>query len=104
MAKEDKQRIKPQVKPTAKGHKADAKSVLPFTKKNYLLFAVGLAVIVLGYITLGYGSITLAPILLVLGYCVIIPVAIIINGKKDKSKEPARKEAETPPSAVSSGS
>jgi len=104
MAKEDKQRIKPQVKPTAKGYKAGAKPILPFTQKNYLWFAVGLAVIVLGYITLGYGSITLAPILLVLGYCVIIPVAIIINGRKEKPKEPARKEAETPPSAVSSGS
>jgi hypothetical protein len=104
MAKEEKKKIKPQVKPAAKGYKADAKSVLTFTKKNYLWFAVGLAVIVLGYITLGYGSITLAPILLVLGYCVIIPIAIIINGGKEKPKEPARKEAETPSSEFSSGS
>jgi hypothetical protein len=87
MAKEDKRKIKPQVKPTTKAYKAEAKAVLPFTKKNYTLFAIGLAVIVLGYITLGYGSITLAPILLVLGYCVIIPVAIIINGGKKKPPE-----------------
>ncbi|MCK4403961.1 MAG: hypothetical protein KAW02_02610 [candidate division Zixibacteria bacterium] len=57
---------------------------MPFTSKNYILFAIGLFVIVLGYITLGYGSITLAPILLVLGYCVIIPLAIIISGGKEK--------------------
>ena len=91
MAKEDKHKIKPQVKPMARVSKAETKLILPFTKKNYTLFAIGLAVIVLGYVTLGYGSITLAPILLVLGYCVIIPIAIIINGGKEKPKEPARK-------------
>lgn len=53
---------------------------LPFTKKNYLIFLVGLLVIVIGYVALGQGSITLAPILLVLGYCVIIPVAILYRG------------------------
>ena len=104
MAKDDKRNIKAQVKPMAKGYKTDAKSILPFTKKNYIWFAVGLAVIVLGYITLGYGSITLAPILLVAGYCVIIPIAIIINGGKEKPKEPVRKEAETPPAEIRSGS
>ena len=104
MAKEDKRKVKPQVKPGAKGSKADAKSVLPFSKKNYLWFAVGLVLIILGYITLGYGSITLAPILLVLGYCVIIPIAIIINGGKEKPKEPAKKSFEVPPSELNSGS
>jgi hypothetical protein len=58
------------------------------------LFAIGIFVIVIGYITLGYGSITLAPILLVLGYCVIIPIAIIINGGREKPREPAQKPAE----------
>jgi hypothetical protein len=96
MAKDDKRKIKPQVKPMARVSKAEAKLILPFTKKNYTLFAIGLAVIVLGYVTLGYGSITLAPILLVLGYCVIIPVAILINGGKEKLKEPARKPPEVP--------
>ena len=98
MAKEDKRKIKPQVKPMAKAYKAEAKAILPFSKKNYTLFAIGLAVIALGYITLGYGSITLAPILLVLGYCVIIPIAIIINGGKEKPKGPIRKAMEGPPS------
>ena len=54
---------------------------LPFTKLNYYIFAAGLLAIVLGYFTLSQGSITLAPILLVVGYCVIIPVAILYRGK-----------------------
>ncbi len=90
MAEKGKHKVRPQVKPTAKARRPKEKSVLPFTSRNYILFAIGLFVIVLGYITLGYGSITLAPILLVLGYCVIIPIAIIINGKKEKPPEPLK--------------
>lgn len=60
---------------------------LPFTKKNYLLFFIGLVVIFIGYIALSrppasnFWSLTVAPILLVIGYCVIIPIAIMLKGK-----------------------
>jgi uncharacterized membrane protein len=65
----------------------------PFGKKNYILFAVALVVIILGYVTLGQGSMTLAPFLLVLGYCVLIPAAILwkddaVTDKKSPSSEP----------------
>ena len=72
--------------------KAGAQAVknegLPFTRKNYYIFFAGLAAIILGYITLGQGSITLAPILLVLGYCVIIPVAILYRGGNKTPSQP----------------
>jgi xanthine/uracil permease len=55
----------------------------PYGKKNYLILSVALVVIIIGYITLGQGSITLAPILLVLGYCVLIPIALIIKGRPE---------------------
>jgi hypothetical protein len=96
MAKKDRYKGKPKAKPRPQIERYKEKSVLPFTKKNYILFAIGIFVIVIGYITLGYGSITLAPILLVLGYCVIIPIAIIINGGREKPKEPGKKEIKTP--------
>jgi hypothetical protein len=89
MAK-DKRKAKPQVTAASRFQRPKEKAVLPFSKKNYVLFALGLLVIVIGYVTLGYGSVTLAPILLVLGYCVIIPVAIIINGGKEKPPEAQR--------------
>lgn len=57
----------------------------PFGMKNYLLFGLALVVIAIGYITLGYGSITLSPILLVVGYCVLIPISLIIKDKKVES-------------------
>ena len=50
---------------------------LPFGRKNYILFGVAAAVIVAGYVALAQGSITLAPILLLLGYLVVIPWAIL---------------------------
>ena len=53
----------------------------PFGKKNWIVLGAGLVSIILGFITLASGSITLAPILLVLGYCVLIPVGIMIKDK-----------------------
>ncbi len=56
----------------------------PFGPRNYLIFGLAMVVIVIGYVALGYGSITLAPVLLVLGYCVLIPVAIVIKGRPEE--------------------
>lgn len=72
---------KPQSRPKAGAQAAKAEG-LPFTRTNYLIFLAGLVTIVAGYISLGQGSITLAPILLVAGYCVIIPVAILYRGRE----------------------
>jgi len=69
-----------------------AKSAIwPLDKGNYRLFGFGILVLIVGYIFLAQGpwdsfsSRTLAPILLVIGYCVIIPYAIYYQKKKDKS-------------------
>ena len=50
---------------------------IPFTRKNYVIFGIAAAVIVAGYVALSRGSITLAPILLLLGYLVLIPWGIL---------------------------
>ena len=47
--------------------------------KNWILMGAGVVSIIAGYIFLSQGSITLAPILLVAGYCVLIPVAILVK-------------------------
>jgi hypothetical protein len=41
------------------------------------LFAAGLVAIVAGYVLLALGDITAAPALLVLGYCVLVPLAFL---------------------------
>lgn len=65
------------------------RETVPFGKLNYILFAAGLIVITAGWFLLRAGSISVSPVMLILGYCVIIPAAIIIvpgKGKKDSGK------------------
>lgn len=64
-------------KPQAKGRHVPSTNSLPFGKKNQLLFGAGFLIILVGYFLLSKNDITLAPLLLVVGYCVVIPLAIL---------------------------
>ena len=75
---------KPKVKSPAKaGTRAPAKSGgdLNFGTRNYAALGIALACILLGFYLLSTGSITAAPILLVLGYCVLIPYGLATGSK-----------------------
>ncbi len=58
-----------------------------FDKKNYTLFVIGVLLIIIGYFVMANGtvnsfqSLTLAPILLFLGYIVFIPAALIYRSR-----------------------
>ncbi|HCR18984.1 MAG TPA: hypothetical protein DIU35_16015 [Candidatus Latescibacteria bacterium] len=58
---------------------------LPYTRRNLVFFGAGILTILIGYICLaqppvdGFMSLTLAPILLVIGYCVLIPVGLLLG-------------------------
>jgi hypothetical protein len=54
---------------------------------NTLLLGLAVAVLVAGFVALSRGSITLAPVLLVLGYCVLIPASLLIRGRQQDSGE-----------------
>ena len=75
--KKKKKKIKEAKKQTKKI--TPTEEILRFNKKNYSLFAAGIISIIIGYIFLSKGSITVAPILLVLGYVILIPTSIIIK-------------------------
>lgn len=68
-----------------------SKQSFPFTRKNWIIFALGIAVIALGYVLLsippadGFLSLTLAPVLLVAGYCILIPMTILAKAGAAKS-------------------
>ena len=62
--------------PTRKS--APAPVSLRFSTVNLVLGGAGLLALALGYMLLARGSITLAPILLVLGYVVLVPLALIL--------------------------
>ena len=104
-------------KPVTKAKKTAGKQkkemFFPFGKENFIIIAIGIVVLIIGYFFLsqnppdGTGPMVIAPILLVLGYCVIIPYGIL---KKPKSEETATEEPEavtaqtvsTTPSNISS--
>ncbi len=75
-------------KPAKKSQPAAKETaVLPFGKKNYLWFVIGLVAIITGFIFLALGDTVIAPILLVAGYCVFIPVAILVGGSREGGPE-----------------
>ena len=57
-------------------------------KKNINIFLVGLALIILGYVLMaqppadGFLSLHLAPVVLIIAYLIVIPVAIMVKDKK----------------------
>jgi hypothetical protein len=79
-------------KPTSKSRKSPVKSKkdisLPLEKTNFIIIGIGIAVLIIGYILLsensvdGFTNTVIAPILLVIGYCIIIPYGILKKEKK----------------------
>ncbi|MFA5404195.1 MAG: hypothetical protein WC358_04610 [Ignavibacteria bacterium] len=77
----------------AKSHFKSKKSTpashihIALTKKNYMIIGLGILLIVIGYILMAANSVdgflptVVAPILLVAGYCVVIPLGILLKDK-----------------------
>ena len=57
----------------------------PYGKKNYIIFSLGLALLILSYILMASGSVNsfqslvISPILLIIGYLVLIPLALLFK-------------------------
>ena len=64
-------------------NKQSVKFLWPYKRKNYLLFGVGVFVIIVGYLIMYLGevnsfqSLVISPLLLLVGYLVIIPIALL---------------------------
>ena len=60
---------------------------MPFETKNLVIIIAGILTVGLGYLIMGMsptmstGALTIAPIILVLGYCVIIPYGIMFGAR-----------------------
>jgi len=85
------------LKTAQKSKKIQAKSrketSLPLEKENFIIITIGIIFLIVGYIFMSENSVDgflptiVAPILLVLGYCVIIPYGIIKRSSKTKKNE-----------------
>lgn len=76
--------------------------LFPLSRMNFYYLLAGLAVILIGYALMATGitddpavadgkwnnpmAVTIAPILLVIGYCVIIPMGLLKNFNKKKQE------------------
>ena len=62
-------------------------------KKNIILIAVGVLLLVIGFLCLATGpadnpiSLSVAPIILVIAYMVVIPLGILFTGKKQDKQD-----------------
>ena len=65
----------------------------PWKSSNFVGLGVGVGIIVLGFVLLYVGNVTswdnplaldIAPVVLVLGYCVVVPWAIMRSSTADK--------------------
>jgi hypothetical protein len=63
--------------PARRGSPRQEPETLVFDLENWLFLAAGALAIVAGYVLLAGGSTVAAPLLLVLGYLVLIPLGII---------------------------
>jgi uncharacterized membrane protein HdeD (DUF308 family) len=54
---------------------------------NWALLGAGVAAIVVGFFTLAKGSMTLAPVCLVVGFCVLVPASLLARAKTRPSGE-----------------
>jgi hypothetical protein len=75
---------------------------LPYDRRNAIVFAAAIGAILVGYIAMaqppvdGFLSLTLAPILLVIGYVFLIPAALLMKSQVELDKAAGRSEtAET---------
>tara|TARA_B100001996_G_C18219921_1_gene423292 strand:+ start:300 stop:530 length:231 start_codon:yes stop_codon:yes gene_type:complete len=72
-------------------NKVNTKNDWTFTYINYLLFLIGVITIITGYIimytgeTESFQSVRLSPMILVIGYCVIIPISILYKSRGGSS-------------------
>ncbi len=67
---------------------------MPLSRQQFILVGVGVAIVILGFVLLSLGmstgwdnplSVDVAPVVLVIGYCVVIPFALLYRGKKQDS-------------------
>ena len=57
---------------------------------NWVLLLAGVVAVLFGYVLLNRGSVTAAPVLLVLGYMVLIPAGLLAGLRQSDEREDAQ--------------
>ena len=70
-------RVSAATKSALRGEAVSHEPLLAFGRTNWLLIGASFVAVALGFVLLSRGEITLAPILLVAGYCALLPLGIV---------------------------
>ncbi len=54
---------------------------------NWVLLSAGVVAVAAGYFALSRGSTTLAPVLLVVGYCGLVPASLLVRRRAEPAGE-----------------
>jgi hypothetical protein len=79
--------------------------VWPYTRVNAYLALASLATLIAGYVALGvkpytsFVSLSVAPVLLVIGYCILVPATIIYHKRDPKPLDPSASHPHEAPKA-----
>ena len=91
------------IRKKAQRQKGFSQGDIPLSRQNYVIMGIGVAVVIAGYLAMLEGSVegfmplVVSPILLVLGYCVVVPLGILYRktspgggeaGSNPKSEKP----------------
>ncbi len=77
-----------------------AEDVFPLERTNFLILGLGVVVIIAGYVAMmgdtveSFRQLTVAPLLLLLGYCVLIPLGILYRKRKKAEPLPPQQPAQ----------
>lgn len=81
----------------AKKQQKSSTWTMPWTKRELIGLGAGIGVIVVGYLLMSTGlnddnwdsplAVSVAPVVLVIGYCVVIPLAIMLGSFKKDAAE-----------------
>ena len=66
----------------AREAKKSGKGMFAFGPANWALLLTSVVVVVIGYVLLDGGSVTAAPVLLILGYAVLMPAGILLGWRR----------------------
>ena len=70
-------RVSAATKSALRGEAVSHEPLLAFGRTNWILMGAGVVSAILGFVFLSRGEITIAPILLVAGYCALLPLGIV---------------------------
>ena len=77
----------------------------PLEKENFMIIGLGILLLIIGYVLMSQNSVdgfmptVAAPLLLVAGYCIVIPYGIMKRPKSQITQSPAEEVTESPASS-----